>query len=200
MTLDPARCRALLAGAVALLLAACAALPPPAAEQSFAGRFALTAVGRDADGAPRNENVSGRFTLAVAGDSATLDLASPLGTTLARLQSLPDGARLQVPENGGLREVRDANAEQLAERVLGFPLPLAGLPWWIRGLPAPDRAAQVTREATAITYFEQDGWAIHIDERFDGRGAPRRLTLTRAASALSPSINLRVVLDTAGAG
>lgn len=183
-----------------LLLAGCAALPPPpVSESSFVGRFALTAAGHGADGRSQNENLSGRFTLVIGADTTTLDLASPLGTTLARLESSPAGARLQVPDGGSLREVRDSNAELLAERVLGFALPLDGLPWWIRGLPAPDRAAQVDREAGAITRIEQDGWAIRIDERFDQPATPRRLTLGRAASARSPSMTLRVVLDAPGA-
>jgi outer membrane lipoprotein LolB len=183
-----------------LLLGGCVSLPQaPTAELTFTGRFALTAVGRAGDGATQNVNLSGRFTLAVTADTAMLDLASPLGTTLARLESSPEGARLQVPDGGSLREIRDADAETLAERVLGFPLPLAGLPWWIRGQPAPDRAAQVAREAGAITRIEQDAWVIQVDERFEGQAAPRRLTLARAASALSPSMNLRVVLDSPGA-
>ena len=182
-----------------VLLSACVSLPPPAGEQIFSGRFALSAIGRGADGTPQNENLSGRFTLAIAATTTTIDLASPLGPTLARLEASPEGARLQVPDGGSLREVRDSNAEQLAERVLGFPLPLIGLRWWILGEPAPDRPARVSREGRTITHIEQDDWSIRVDERFEGYAAPRRLTLARAASAQSPSILLRVVLDAPGA-
>lgn len=183
-----------------LLAVGCASLPPPPiAEQTFTGRFALTASGRGSDGTPRVENQSGRFTLVINAGTTTIDLASPLGNTLARLQSSSAGARLQVPEGGSLREIHDTNAEALAERVLGFALPLAGLPWWIRGEPAPDRAARVEHEAGAIARIEQDGWTILVNERFDSPPSPRRLTLARAPSAQSPSMSLRVVLDAPGA-
>jgi outer membrane lipoprotein LolB len=187
-----------LAGTLAaIVLSACASLSPPVAERHYAGRFALTSETLGADGAPQRENVSGRFVLASGAAQTTLDLASPLGTTLARLESSPAGARLQVPEDGALREVRDADAGSLAERVLGFPLPLAGLPWWIRGEPMPGRAVR-RLNADALATFEQDGWRVSIDERF-AAGAPRRMTLIRPAAAAAPAITLRVVLDDAAA-
>ena len=179
----------------ALLLAACTTLPPPAAPNTLlnttTGRFALNATGTRPDGTPLRESMSGRFTLSVATDSTTLDLASPLGNTLARLQSNASGALLQVPEDGGLRTVHNSNPEALAEDVLGFPLPLKGLPWWIQGEPAPDRPAQVQD----INHIEQDGWRIQIEERFERSATPRRLTLLRPAADMSPAITLRVVVD-----
>ncbi len=184
--------RRAIACTVALLLAACTTLPPPAALHVTTGRFALNAVGTRANGTPLRENLSGRFTLSMATDNTTLDLASPLGNTLARLQSNPHGAVLQVPEDGGLRSVHHSNPETLAEEVLGFPLPLAGLPWWLQGRSAPEHPA-----LSADNTIEQDGWRIQIDERFERSSAPRRLTLLRPGSAVTPAITLRVVLDEA---
>ncbi len=190
--------RTLIAGLITPLLFACTTLPPPAALHTTTGRFALSAEGIRATGAPVRESLSGRFTLSQTADTTTLDLSSPLGNTLARLQSDPSGAQLQVPESGGLRVIHNANAEALAEEVLGFALPLAGLPWWIKGQPIPERPAQLSqlqREGALITHIDQDGWGIHIDQRFDNSATPRRLTLVRPASTMSPAITLRIVLD-----
>ena len=184
------------AGALALGagLAGCTTLAPPATADITTGRFALTIRGVGSDGAPRSESQSGRFTLAQAGAVTTLDLATPLGTTLARLQASPAGARLQVPEAGGLREVSEPDAEALAERVLGFPLPLAGLPAWVRGVPLASRPAVPLTDADG---FRQDDWRVRFDERYGGALAPRprRLTLARDATAVAPAITLRIVLD-----
>lgn len=178
--------------AIALLTSACTTFAPTVAERQYAGRFGLTAERVMPDGTPRRESLSGRFVLAAAAGGATLDLATPLGVTLARLETTAMGARLLLPEDGGLREVRDRDAEALAERVLGFPLPLTGLPWWIRGEPVPARTMRMEGDAG----FQQDGWRVAVDERFSG-GAPRRMTLTRAALASAPAITLRVALDNA---
>lgn len=177
-------------------LTACATWSPAPADVVTSGRFALTARGTGSDGSSRHESQSGRFTLSQAGVLTTLDLASPLGTTLARLQASPAGARLQVPDSGGLRDIVEPDAEALAERVLGFPLPLVGLPSWIRGEPLGARPSQPLDD-TAADGFRQDGWVVRVEERFAAPHAPqpRRLTLVRAGTTVSPAITLRIVLD-----
>ncbi len=179
-------------GALAVLggLAACASLPPPApAERVHAGRF--SAIARLDD---RQENLSGRFVLSVRGESLTLDLASPLGTTLARVESGPDGARLTEPGSPP-RELRGPSAEALAEQALGFALPASGIGDWIVGRPVAHRAASTTVHDGHISAIEQDGWTIRVLERFAGNGLPRRLAFERPAHAASPAIRLQLVLD-----
>jgi outer membrane lipoprotein LolB len=183
--------------AVALLgLAGCATLPrPPEAQRTHSGRFAATLV---QDG--KGENTTGRFTLSVDAERLLLDLATPLGTTLARVESGPQGATLRVPGNGGMREASGPNPEALAEELLGWPLPAAGIGDWILGRPMPGRPADMQGDRAAPTTITQDGWTIEIAERF-ASGTPRRLTLTRPARAGSPialptpAITLRLVLD-----
>lgn len=184
------------ATAAALALAACATLPQaPPPERVHAGRFAATTT---LDG--RSENTTGRFTLAVGGPQLTLDLATPLGTTLARIETGPAGAVLSVPGAGGLREARGRDAEALAEEVLGWPLPVAGIGDWIEARPAPGRPSRVQTVDGRVGRIEQDGWTIDIAERFDA-GAPRRLVFTRPAlpargmAPPAPAITLRLVLD-----
>jgi len=165
------------------------------AERVYEGRFSLTSIMQSVDGAPQRTHQSGRFVLSLNGDAATLDLATPLGTTLARLHTSPQGARLQVPEGGRLREVYDHDAQSLAQNVLGYPLPLEGLRWWIQGQPEPNQPARTTLKANRVATIEQDGWAIDIKQWFDQPPTPRVLQLMRPPTAHAPEIKLNVVLD-----
>lgn len=187
-------------GGAVVLLGACASLPPPLPpERSYSGRFAATAT---LDG--RSDSQSGRFVLQTRGAELTLDLATPLGTTLARLQDGPEGARLRAPApDGRMQEVQGASAEALALQLLGWPLPLAGIRFWIEGRPMPGAAVQL-RGADGADLLQQDGWTIAVQERF-ADGLPRRLQITRPALAGTapdqppqPALNLRLVLDEPG--
>lgn len=181
----------ILVAAAGVLIASCASLPPAAGEHGFAGRFALTVSGDD----ERRENVSGRFALSVAPERVTLDLASPLGSTLARIETGPDGAQLSVPAGGGLRVVRGSDAETLAQQVLGWALPVSGIPDWIEGRPAETRPYRLSRAADGAELIEQDGWTVKIEQRAqDGR--VRRLQMHRpAAGAGAPAVALSILLD-----
>lgn len=181
------RAAAALALATALLGACTTLAPVREAERVHQGRFALTATWPD-----RTENSSGRFSLAIHADGVTLDLSSPFGNTLARIDTDRDGARLTAPAaTGELQRLQGPNADALAEQVLGWPLPVSGIGDWIDGRPAPARPYRAPQAGT----IEQDGWTIRVLERFGADGAPRRLTFERPATADSPAVAVRLVLD-----
>ena len=180
----------LIAGA--LLVGACSTLTPlPNAERQYAGRFSVVTTL-----AGKRDTGSGRFKLAVDRGAVVLDLDSPLGSTLARVEVNAQGARLIAPGDDGQREVRGASAEALTYEVLGWPLPVAGFRDWIDGRPAPSEPS-TERSSTEGSAFEQAGWTISVLERFDaGHGAPRRLLFERPeTSEPAPAISLRLVLD-----
>lgn len=182
------RALACLWAAAALALAGCATLPPQAPlERVHSGRFAATTTLDD-----RRENSSGRFTLSVGGDRLVLDLSSPVGTTLARIDVGAHGATLRTADNGATRHGRDAEA--LALEVLGWPLPAAGIGDWIEGRPAPGRPSRAIERDGTVAAIEQDGWTIEIAERF-AAGSPRRIVISRPALGEAPAITLRLVLD-----
>lgn len=192
--------RALAVLALVAGLAGCATLPAPTdSDRVHAGRFAATTT---LDG--KRENTTGRFQLRVDRERLLLDLASPIGTTLARIESGPAGVVLRTPGDDG-REVRSRDAEALAQEVLGWPLPVAGIGDWIEGRPVPSRPSRPQAGADGTTGFEQDGWTIAIAERFDS-GAPRRVVMTRPAQSAAagapaaPAITLRLVLDEPAGG
>lgn len=185
--------RAVLAALAVAIAGGCTTLAPMEhAQRLYTGRFAAT-LSRDAE----RESLSGRFTLAVRPGSVTIDLASPLGNTVARVVAGEDQATLTAPQaDGSLATWHGASPEQLAESVLGWPLPVSGLADWIDARPAPGRPAQLSPAAGPAQRIEQDGWTITVDERFTGSGPPRRLTFDRAAvAAIAPAVRLRLIVD-----
>lgn len=178
------------------VVAGCTTLPPiERAERVYSGRFAATV----AQGEQR-ESTSGRFTLVVRLDGVTIDLSTPVGNTLARIRTTPDAATLTAPQqDGSLRTWQGASPEALAEAVLGWRLPVSGLPEWLAGRPMSDRPVLLAPPDGPLQQFEQEGWTIRIEERFKGTGAPHRLSLDRSAEATAPAIRLRLVVDEATA-
>lgn len=173
---------ALLAGALALT--ACASLAPPPPQASWSGRFAASARLPE-----HTESVSGSFRLEQRADATSLDLTSPLGNTLLRVEQNSRGARATGPN--GLSE-SGPDAEALSEQLLGVRLPVAGLPYWIDGRHAPQ--AWRTPAQGSESGFEQDGWTVSVLER-DADGAVRRLLLERAAQPGQPALRALLVID-----
>jgi outer membrane lipoprotein LolB len=186
--LHPCADRRRLLAALALLAATgCAVTPPAAPDRSYSGRFSAVATQGD-----KRDVVSGRFVLEVRGPRQSIDLATPLGTTVARVEVGPEGARASGP---ALQEVHGADAEALTEQLLGWRLPVSGLSDWIEGRPAPARPARIEREGGRPVLIEQDGWTVRMAETFEGSARPRLIVLERPASPLAPGVVLRLVVD-----
>jgi outer membrane lipoprotein LolB len=179
-----------------LALGACTTLPPPkGADHHYAGRFSLAVTRADPAGdAPQRDAWTGRFTLAVDAQSLTLDLVSPMGSTIARFETDASEARLLVPADGGVRVEHGDNAQALSERVLGWSLPVAGMPDWVEGRPSSARPYRALPAEGDKARFEQDGWSVTVEPPADDR-AGRRLQMDRSGHAGSPDVALRVVLD-----
>ena len=171
----------------ATLLAACASAPETTPDRVHTGRFSAVATQGE-----RRESVSGRFSMEVRGDRRRIDLATPLGTTVARIEVGPEGASANGP---GMQEARGPDADALAEQLLGWRLPVSGLSDWIEGRPVPSRPARVERDGSRLVLIEQDGWTVRLAETFASSDRPRLIILERAASPLAPGVVLRLVVD-----
>lgn len=171
----------------ALVLVGCASAPVSPPDRVYTGRFSAVATQ-----AEQRDSVSGRFTVEVRGNRQTIALASPLGTTVAQIEIGPDGARASGP---GMQEVRGPDADALAEQLLGWRLPVSGLPDWIEGRPSPGRPARVERAGDRPVLIEQDGWVVRLTERFQATDRPRLIVLERPAAPLAPGVVLRLIID-----
>src|SRR5262245_12152530 len=81
-----------IAAAAALLLTACAVAPTTTAERVTSGRFIANAGKGD-----ERRSISGRFTIETQADRRIVELASPLGTTMARIEIAPQFATATGP-------------------------------------------------------------------------------------------------------
>lgn len=178
-----------------VLISSCTTLPPPAAtERSYSGRFSLAVTSTQTGTETQRSAWTGRFALAVGPQSLTLDLVTPLGATIARFETDPREARLLVPSDGRLQEARGTDAQTLAERVLGWSLPIERMPDWIEGRPSSGRPFHALAAEEGSERFEQDGWSVTVQRVTDGKSG-RRLQIERPARDGLPSVALRVVLD-----
>jgi outer membrane lipoprotein LolB len=170
---------ALALAALALLLSACATRPPkPVVNPWTTGRLSLRV-----DAAPQRpaQGLSASFELRGDGDQGELRLLSPLGTRMATALWSPGRASLQT----GSEEQAFASLDELAQRALGEPLPLAALPDWLAGQPWPRAPFRSLPDG-----FEQLGWQVRTGERTEGRVEARRES--------PPAVQLRVRLDLPG--
>ena len=191
--------RVAVASSAILVLAACASVERPREfELTRSGRFALTAAWGEGDAA-RRESTNGRFTLHAGQGRQILDLASPIGNTVARVQLDAAGATLTTPAGGGgMQEVRSGDVESLTQEVLGFRLPIGGLADWIQGRPASSPAPEsVEGDPRRPESFVQNAWRVRVAERTDA--GPRRLLLDYPAvgtpPAGTPTVRVTLLVD-----
>lgn len=180
------RCFVLVSAAV---LAGCATpvrvVEPDLAAFQRVGRFAITA--ESFGQAP--EAVQGGFVWSQSGREQRLDLADPLGNTLARVLIHPGHAVL-TQANGATQSASGPDA--LLENVLGSPMPVSGLAQWLRGRVDAARAHAIERDAQGRpVVFLQDGWRVQLS-RYDALG-PVLLRLNR--NEANRSISVRLVID-----
>ena len=116
-------------------------------------------------------------------------LSTPLGAALARLEGNASEVRLALADG---RTETAGGWQALTARVLGAPVPVRGLAWWVRGSPHPFSAHSAERDAqTRLSVLRQDGWEIVYD--YAGE-APRASRLRLAY----PDTEVRLVLDAWG--
>jgi outer membrane lipoprotein LolB len=176
----------------AFVLAACSALtverpeptlvfPPARASFEAAGRLSVRH-GTDA--------LTANFRWHHEAAHDDLDLASPLGQTIARLSGGHDGVELRTAD-GRIATASDWAA--LTAGSLDWSLPVDGLAFWIQGVPRPDApfAGEPSAEGT-LRLLRQDGWTI-VYQAFTSNVAdavrPTRMTLSY------PDIEVRLVVD-----
>ena len=165
---------------VALLMAACAAVPQaPVAGVTLSGRLAVHVDGVDGGGA---RSMSAAFELQGDPQSGHLNLSTPLGSVVAQARWAPGSVVLITPKG----EKNFADLDALTRDVLGESLPVAALFDWLQGRPWPG-AASVASAAPAAPGFEQLGWVVSLAGFNDALIAARR--------ERPPVVTLRAKLD-----
>lgn len=125
------------------------------------------------------QNADGSFDLRVAG---------PFGIGATTITGTPDN--VQVRSRGNTYQSN--NPEQWIQDKMGWTLPLAGLRFWILGMPSPHSDADIDldREGRVLT-LEQDGWTLNYTE-YQKAGSHQ---LPRKFDVSNSDVKLKIVVD-----
>jgi len=176
---------------LAVVVAACASLPPPqrVADAPDTADVPVSIAGRLS--ARRGDaGVAGGFTWThdAAGDS--IDLATPLGQTLARLTGDAQGVSVLLQDG---RVERASSWRELTERTFGVTIPVDGLAAWIRAVPRAGAPFSVERDSQGrVSLIRQDAWEIVYAYPDDASGRPSRVVLTLPGGV---PVDVRVAVD-----
>lgn len=169
------------------LLTGCISLSTPILEQTWQGRFSISATTTQTQ-----ENYSGHFILTHSSAPETiLDLKTSLGNTFARVSQTPKEVSLEAI-GSPTRHAKDA--ETLLLKTFGFSVPIDGLEYWIDGNIVPNQQAFTSPPSPPYTEIRQNGWIIHY-ESFDSSRLPKRIRLQRDATDTTPAISILLLIS-----
>jgi outer membrane lipoprotein LolB len=183
--------RLALAGVAAVLaLAGCASLPTVVSEHAASTADRPFAIDGRLAARHGRDGIAGSFTWLHEPGHDAIDLADPLGQTIARLEGNRYGVKLALA-NGSVETASDWLS--LTERGLGVAIPVEGLASWIQGAPRPGATASVERDAEGRPLtLRQDGWDVRYRYADDVAKRAQRVTLMYPDS---PPVDLTVVID-----
>lgn len=123
-------------------------------------------------------------------DAYLLDVYGPLGQGRLRLNGDSEGVTATSREG---EQVSARSPEALLFQELGWMLPVSGLRYWVRGIPAPEvpESSLALDELGRLARLEQAGWSIEFSAYGEGDGIdlPRRIRLDNG------EIFVRLVID-----
>ncbi len=183
--------------ASAVILSACSSLEKVATQHEVVnsdielqrnGRFAVLVYDKAQD--KNTDSIQGNFDWLSKGPRVVLDLSSPLGQVLARVEVQPGLSRL-TRSNGEVLEA--ANPDELVREVIGRQFPVSGLQYWIRGQALPGVAVENAEydEQKRLVKFTQVAWTVTAQD-YDSFG-PKRFHLLN--NQTTERITIRIVMD-----
>lgn len=171
--------------ALAVILAACAAIPrAPRDPQPFdlLGRVAVTYPAGAVTANLRWEH---------SPDEDQIWLMTPTGQTLAFIVDTGNGATLTRADQ---QQYKARSVEELTRQALGWALPLSLLQYWVKGEPAPGTAAIAAERGAdgKLAAVTQNDWKAAFTYYTEGEstGRVRRLDLSDGPN------QIRLVIDT----
>jgi outer membrane lipoprotein LolB len=122
--------------------------------------------------------------------SYQIRLYGPLGSQAIQIKGEPNGVSLTKTDG----KIITANTpEALVHQELGWVIPVSGLRYWLRGLPAPGAAPQkmLLDDSNRLWQIDQQGWSIQYQayKSIEGRDVPYKLLLTNG------SLRLKFIFD-----
>lgn len=138
----------------------------------------------------------GSFNWSQRPERIMVSLLSPLGQTLATIESTPAETILRQP---GQPPRTASDVDTLTAQALGWPLPVAGLRHWLQGF-AMDAGGRRMIAAPGMSAPQQtsmqDGWRLHYAS-WNQEAAlphPKRLDLQRSTQQAG-DVEIRLIID-----
>jgi outer membrane lipoprotein LolB len=176
-------------------LAACTTLPEgPLSERNYQSTISVggrLSVRYQQAGQP--QSLQGKFRWQQQGEQTNITLYSPLGQTIATMAITP-GLAVMAQSDGEKRQAPNVTA--LTQEVLGWPMPVEGLRYWLQGfVPNVDGKLQ-TASPDGTPDFQSDGWRVRYVswQRNASIQYPKRFDMERT-TAEAGDIVLRLVID-----
>lgn len=147
---------------------------------AFSGRVAVQAA---------EDSWNARVRWSQRGELFEIAFLTPFGGQVAELRGSENKVVLTRPDEP---PTEAADAAAVLESALGWPAPVNGLRYWLRGLPRPDAGgAPVLDRRGRMIGAAQDDWEIRIEryDEVDGTMLPEKLTLSRS------QLRIRLVID-----
>jgi outer membrane lipoprotein LolB len=138
----------------------------------------------------------GSFNWSQGPDRTLVSLLSPLGQTLATIESTPAETVLRQP---GQPPRTASDVDALTAQALGWPLPVAGLRYWLQGF-AMDAGSRRMIAAPGMSAPQQtsmqDGWRLHYASWNQDAASPhpKRLDLQRTTQQAG-DVEIRLIID-----
>jgi outer membrane lipoprotein LolB len=175
--------------ASAFVLAGCASFQPAPSATQLAVADQPFAIDGRMSARRGNDAVAVSFTWAHAPPRDDLVVTTPLGGALAELSGDRSLRRVEVRAADGRAESA-TDWTTLTERIVGFPVPVEALAFWVQGGPRPEAAHTAEIDAgTRASVLRQDGCEIDYAYPDDTTRRPSRLRLT------CHDLELRIVID-----
>lgn len=133
------------------------------------------------------------------GDRYVIDLIGPFGQGQVKISGNPSGVQLR--QGNSIIDADDPDS--LLERATGTRLPVAGLYYWIRGIPVPETTSKITFDPQArAVRIEQNGWVIeypnYIDVDSPASPANQALQLPKRINAQQDDLTIKIIVQTWG--
>jgi outer membrane lipoprotein LolB len=146
------------------------------------------------------ESLTGNFDWTQRPGRVDVELASPLGQTMATIAVTPGSATLT---QAGRAPVSASDIDSLSQQTLGWPLPVSGLRDWLQGYAVDAQGQRFSASPANNTVTTKDGWRLRFVEWHNPNAAqpvPRVIHAERAAAGDIQDLVIRIVVNPATQG